>query len=57
MLSTLSTLTSILILLTLGYFVYCCLREIGWWLESQLHLPRFTFHLPQLSHIRRETAR
>ena len=50
----LSTLTSVLILLTLGYFVYCCLREIGWWLSSRLRLPRFSLHLPLHIHSRRQ---
>jgi hypothetical protein len=53
----LSTLASILILLTLGYFVYCCLREIGWWLGSRLQMPRFALNLPRLSPIRREIMR
>jgi hypothetical protein len=53
----LSTLASILILLTLGYFVYCCLREIGWWLSARLHMPRFALNLPRNIHIRRQIVR
>jgi hypothetical protein len=53
----LSTLTSILILLTLGYFVYCCLWEIGWWLASRVRPPRFSRHLTRHVHSRRQIVR
>ncbi|MDZ4763368.1 MAG: hypothetical protein SGI73_02370 [Chloroflexota bacterium] len=33
-----STLVCVFVLLTVGYFAYCCVREIGWWLANRVRM-------------------
>jgi hypothetical protein len=39
-----STLVCVFVLLTVGYFLYCCAREVGWWLAGRLRKNAHPYH-------------